>query len=217
MTTLLLIPTELELRRLDDLGGFPDGEITTHLCGFGPIASAARSAQLLAELEPSQVLLVGIAGTYEAALAPVESAHEFSSVALTGVGAGEGASFQGPPALGFPQWPGSPGTTPHPVVDTLPLAARSGHGTLVTSCAAAADPEMAARRRAAFEGALCEDMEGFGVALACALAGVPLRIVRGVSNVVGDRDPAHWRIPAALEAARRLAAPILAETWDPLP
>jgi nucleoside phosphorylase len=48
-------------------------------------------------------------------------------------------------------------------------------------------------------------MEGFAVALACALFRVPLGIVRGLSNVVGDRDPARWRIPAALAAARELA------------
>jgi futalosine hydrolase len=212
--TLLLIPTELELRRLEDLGGFGRGLALTRLCGFGPIAAAARTAQLLAELRPARVLLVGISGSYDEGQAPVESAHEFASVALTGVGAGEGDDFQGPPALGFPQWPGSPGTTTHPVVDTLPLASTNTSAVLITSCAAAADAATAARRKAAFEGALCEDMEGFGVAIACALSGVPLRIVRGVSNVVGDRDSSHWRIPAALEAARKLAAPMLESEWD---
>lgn len=48
-------------------------------------------------------------------------------------------------------------------------------------------------------------MEGFGVALACALHGVPLSIVRGFSNAVGERDPSRWKIPLALGAARALA------------
>jgi nucleoside phosphorylase len=57
-------------------------------------------------------------------------------------------------------------------------------------------------------------MEGFGVALACALERVPLAIVRGISNLVGDREPARWRIPAALAAARRLGLECLAdEAW----
>ena len=60
-----------------------------------------------------------------------------------------------------------------------------------------------------YSGALAEDMEGFGVALACQLAGTPCWIVRGISNQVGDRDPAHWRIPAALTAARRRALELL--------
>ena len=53
-------------------------------------------------------------------------------------------------------------------------------------------------------------MEGFGVALACALAGVPLCIVRGASNRVGERDPSTWRIDEAIDSARALAAEVLA-------
>jgi futalosine hydrolase len=52
-------------------------------------------------------------------------------------------------------------------------------------------------------------MEGFGVAFACALARVPCTIVRGISNVVGERDKRNWRIPDALAAARTLALELL--------
>jgi futalosine hydrolase len=44
-------------------------------------------------------------------------------------------------------------------------------------------------------------MEGFAVAAACRLRGVPVAIVRGISNVAGDREPSRWRIDEALEAA----------------
>lgn len=211
--TLLLVPTELELRRLEDLGGFVRGRALIQLSGFGPVAAAARTMQLVGTLRPARVLLVGIAGSYDLERAPVESAHEFGAVASSGVGAGEGEDFQGPPALGFPQWPGSSSTTPHAVTDTLPLASAAAP-LLLTTCAASTGAEMAARRREAFPAALCEDMEGFGVALACALTRTPLRIVRGVSNAVGDRDPAHWRLPAALEAARVLANQVLESPWE---
>jgi futalosine hydrolase len=49
------------------------------------------------------------------------------------------------------------------------------------------------------------------VALACLLGGVPLGIVRGISNDAGDRDKSRWQIPAALTAAAELALRILAE------
>ena len=216
--SLLLVPTELELSRLVDQGGFERGSCLVSLCGFGPVAAAARTAQLLAQLGPRRVLLVGLAGTYDARAHPVESAAEFAEVALYGVGAGEGEGFLGPPALGFPQWPGSPGTTPHPVVDSLPLAAppAGAAGTLLTTCAAAATGDEVRRRRALFPAATAEDMEGFAVAMACALADTPLRIVRGFSNLVGDRAPERWRIPGALAAARELARAILADepSWD---
>lgn len=209
--TLLLVPTELELRRLQDQGGFGLGRCLVHLCGFGPVAAAARCAQLLGELRPRRVILIGIAGAYDDGQYPRGSALEFDAVALDGVGAGLGADFEGPPALGFPQWPGSPGTTPHPVVDTVPLATAdaSQKRLLLTTCAASKSDEEVAQRLERYPTALAEDMEGFAVALACALHRTPLRIVRGISNRVGDRRPEHWRIPSALASARDAVVALL--------
>ncbi|MEM7516156.1 MAG: futalosine hydrolase [Planctomycetota bacterium] len=221
--TLLLVPTELESQRLDDAGGFEPGSALQALCGFGPVAAAARTSELLSRLRPARALLVGICGSYDDERAPVGSALEFGRVHLDGVGVGEGSRFVGPPALGFPQWPGSvdagnegQGDSParlSPIYDEIQLASDS-EALLLTTCAASDSPEHAAERLERHP-ALGEDMEGFAVALSCALAGVPLRIVRGVSNIVGDRDPAHWRIPSALQAARRLALDVLhdSEGW----
>jgi len=215
--TLVLVPTELEQRRLDDLGGLPTGLGVLALCGFGPIAAAARTAQLLAELAPARVLLLGICGVYDARQHAVGSALEFDEVVVEGVGVGEGAALVPPPALGFPQWPAS-SAQGAAIFDRLNLAARRRDGPtrlLVTTCAASADQRQARVRASRFDHALAEDMEGFAVALACALRGTPLRIVRGVSNEVGDRAPERWRIPAALAAARELAIEVLneAQAW----
>jgi len=210
--TLLLIPTELERRRFLDLGGLPPGLAQVERCGFGPVAAAARTAQLLGRLRPARVLLVGIAGVYDAERTPVGEAFEPAAVAIDGVGVGEGASLVAPPQLGFPQWPGSgpdAGGT-RAIYDRLDLGGPPGReGLLLTTCAASADPAQAAVRRERFPDAVAEDMEGFAVGTACALAAVPLAVVRGISNVVGDRDPERWRIPAALSAARRRALEIL--------
>ena len=43
----------------------------------------------------------------------------------------------------------------------------------------------------------------YAVAVAASLFGVPLRIVRGASNLAGDRDHAGWRLADALGAVRR--------------
>ena len=133
--TLVLIPTELELRRLQDHGGIDARLGSLDLCGFGPVAAAARTAQLLAELNPKRVLLIGIAGAYDTALHPIGSALEFSLVSIEGIGAGEGETAKGPPALGFPQWPGSDCTIPHPIMDEIALAT-DGSPELLTTCAA---------------------------------------------------------------------------------
>lgn len=214
--TLLLVPTELELRRLEDLGGFPADCGALEICGFGPIAAAARTAQLIARRRPARALLIGICGAYDVARQPVGTALEFDEVGVVGVGVGEGAALIPPPRLGFPQWPGSAERS-SAIFDRLPLATQSPADPprrLLTTCAASADAAQAAVRCAHMPGAVAEDMEAFAVALACALESIPLRVVRGVSNEVGDRAPEHWRIPAALAAARELALEILAQPMD---
>ncbi|MCY2958635.1 MAG: futalosine hydrolase [Planctomycetota bacterium] len=216
--TLILVPTAVEERRLEDQGGFDPGLGLVALCGFGPIAAAARTAELLSTLRPARVVLVGIAGTFDAELLPIGRALAFDAVAVEGIGAGEGRDLAGPAALGFPQWPGAGGS--EAIHDRIVLARsrvrdparlRDPERTalLLSTCAASASAAQAALRRERFPEALAEDMEGFAVALACALAGVPCQIVRGISNVVGDREPARWRIPAALAAARLCAHEVL--------
>lgn len=215
---LVLVPTAVEERRLEDHGGFEAGLGIVALCGFGPIAAAARTAELLAALRPSRVVLVGIAGTFDPELLPIGRALAFDAVAVEGIGAGEGRTLAGPTALGFPQWPGVGGSQAiHDRIvlarsherDPVRLRDPARTALLLSTCAASASAAQAAVRRERFPEALAEDMEGFAVAFACALAGVPCQIVRGISNVVGDREPAHWRIPAALAAARLCALDVL--------
>ena len=206
--TLVLVPTALELARLEDLGGLGSTAIVAP-CGFGVIAAAARTAELLSRLTPSRVILVGIAGAYDLSRDPLGSALEFAMVSVTGVGVGEGAAHLPPPELGFPQWPASLHPARAAVFDRLELELRDGP-LLLTTCAASASPAEARERRTRFPDARAEDMEGFAVAMACSLAGVPLSIVRGISNAVGDRTSEHWSIPRALAGARELCLSVLA-------
>jgi futalosine hydrolase len=55
--------------------------------------------------------------------------------------------------------------------------------------------ELAAR----VPGATAEGMEGFGVATAARNWGVPILEIRAISNLVGPRDRAAWRIDEALD------------------
>jgi futalosine hydrolase len=58
-------------------------------------------------------------------------------------------------------------------------------------------------------GALCESMEGAAAAHVCALHDVPFLEVRGVSNLVEDRDRAKWRIKEAADAAQAVVLTLL--------
>ena len=76
-TTLVLVPTELELQRLEDQGGLDPGLARVLLSGFGPIAAAARTAQLLELERPERVLWVLFdADAYDAYAAGLRRARD---------------------------------------------------------------------------------------------------------------------------------------------
>ncbi|MBI2480092.1 MAG: futalosine hydrolase [Planctomycetia bacterium] len=200
MTTLLLTPTPLELRVLGPLlspaVGANEGRI--ELCGFGPIASAARSMQLIALYQPTHVVLVGIAGGLRPEFL-VGTARNFQEVVCVGIGAGTGANHRSAGDIGWKHWSSAGATKDHScegIGDSLSLVP-----WLLTVCAAAANDADVAMRLARHPDAEAEEMEGFGVAVACSLAGVPLQIIRGISNRAGDRAQRNWDIEGALRAA----------------
>jgi len=215
---LILVPTEMERRGLEPMLASASGQnCRVDLCGFGPVAAAARTAQLLAEHAPKRVLLVGIAGRLDDRLA-IGAAYRFERVSCYGIGAGTGGDFLPAASLGWPQWMGDADGTSPPIgdeIDGLSSCAAGGGGVrsdlLLSVCAAAACAEDARLRKQAFPAATAEDMEGFAVAFACRLRGVPLDIVRGISNTAGDRDRSGWQVAVALEAAGRLSRQIMAE------
>lgn len=216
--TLVLVPTAFEVERL-----FPDLSVPTHgaveridavdgttvlaIVGFGMAAAGVSSALLIERVRPKRCLHVGIAGSYDVAAAPLGSVIRATDVASHGIGVGEGALHQGPTSIGFPQLVAEPERDV--VYDLVAIqhwmqdAARAvipGRVLTVTSAAASLD-EARARRTLGF-GAIVEDMESFAVALACHATAVPLEILRGVSNAVGERNKSRWKIDDALLAVR---------------
>ncbi len=52
-------------------------------------------------------------------------------------------------------------------------------------------------------GVICENMEGAAVAQICCLYGVPFVEIRGISNIVEDRDTNKWQMKLAAENCQR--------------
>jgi futalosine hydrolase len=88
----------------------------------------------------------------------------------------------------------------------LPTAVAGEILTLATVTGTAATAE---RLAAAHPDAVAEAMEGYGVACAAAGAGVPFAELRTISNLIGPRDRAAWRIPEALAALTAVASAAL--------
>ena len=59
--------------------------------------------------------------------------------------------------------------------------------------------------------AICENMEGAAVAHVCAIYGIPMIEVRGISNIVEDRNRGKWDIKTASENLQRLVLGFLKE------
>ena len=200
---LLLVPSELERSRLRLPGPGVEGAAGAELlvCGVGLAAAAATCAARLAAGGVERCVLVGLAGTRDPQAAPPGALVAGRAVRNEAVGAGHGATFLDASEMGLP-----PADALPDLLALAPPGARvpAAAGVIGTVAAASASPEEAAQWRARHPDVLVEEMEGWAVALACRRAGVPLTILRAVSNVAGDRDRRRWELPrafAALQAA----------------
>ncbi|MGW0464534.1 futalosine hydrolase [Streptomyces sp. NPDC003027] len=81
-------------------------------------------------------------------------------------------------------------------------AQRHTVGPVLTVSTVTGTAERAAELARRHPGAAAEAMEGFGVAEAAAAHGVPVVEIRAVSNAVGPRDRAAWRIGQAMDSLR---------------
>jgi futalosine hydrolase len=92
---------------------------------------------------------------------------------------------------------------PVPLYNVLPMqvfpVARRAAFVTMSTCTGT---EGAARAIEARTGGAVESMEGAAVAHVAHLHGIPVGEVRGISNVVTDRDRSAWRLQEAAEAAQ---------------
>lgn len=205
---LILVPTgyELDLLRPQIAPIIDERNVVIEVCGFGTIASGICTTRLLTRHTPDSVILVGIAGALKPQL-DIGTAAAFSHFGCYGIGAGSGSEYRTAGELGWNQWADPEtgqcfGDTMH--LDRGLTESASDSPMLLTVCAASSNRTDVEHRIRRFPFAVAEDMEAFSVAMACRLAHTPLTVIRGISNMAGDRDKSHWDVPAALEAAAKL-------------
>ena len=199
---LIVVATAAEAERLRDLSPWTEVVVS----GVGPVAAALATAAALRAGDYDLAVSAGIAGAYPGSgLVPGDLAVS-SELIHADLGTQDGAAWLGPEDLGlsvrpdaahfghFVAWAGA-----------ADLARRAGaaFGPMLTLSTVTASAAGAAAWETRFPGALTEGMEGAGVAHAALLAGVPALELRGISNAVGPRDRASWRIGEALAATRR--------------
>lgn len=192
------------------------GPIDVVAVGVGPAAAAAGTATALttAALAGRPYTLAVSAGIGGGFTAPPGALLVADAITVADLGAETPEGFLPVTELGF-------GTVTHrpPASLVRELAAATSAtavGTVLTVSTVTGTAERAALLARRHPGAVAEAMEGFGVAEAAAAHGVPVAEIRAVSNAVGPRDRAAWRIGdalAALTEAFGKAAPTLT-SWN---
>ena len=188
-----------------------DVRFDVRLAGVGPAAAAANTAMALASAEYDLVVSAGIGGGFPER-AGVGSLVVSSEIVAADLGAETPEGFSSVDELGF-------GSSRVPVDETiaqkmtvalgvagLPVCS----GPILTVSTATGTAQSALMLTVRVPGAAAEGMEGFGVATAARLRGVPVLEIRAISNPVGPRNRAAWKIREALDALEA-AGPTLLE------
>ncbi|MET7483453.1 futalosine hydrolase [Streptomyces sp. NPDC005538] len=179
--------------------------------GVGPAAAAAATATALATTPYDLVVSAGIGGGFQPG-APVGCLVIADEITAADLGAETPDGFLPVTDLGFGTVTHRPPTA---LVRDLATATGARAGVVLTVSTVTGTAARAAELHARHPRALAEAMEGFGVAEAAVAHGIPVLELRAVSNPVGPRDRAAWRIGDALAALTEgfgKCAPVL-ESW----
>ncbi|MBM0235112.1 futalosine hydrolase [Micromonospora sp. STR1_7] len=193
-----------------------DAAVTVVPAGVGPAVAGAATARLLALAEAAgrpyrAVVSAGVAGGFAGRAAVGDMVLGTASIAAD-LGAESPDGFIPVDELGMPPallgggsvLPADPRLLAA-LRAALPSATVGPVLTVSTVTGTAAGTEELRRRHPE---AVAEAMEGYGVAVAAAQAGVPFAELRTISNPIGPRDRDAWRLREAL-AALTTAAPAL--------
>jgi futalosine hydrolase len=194
---LLCFSTELEgalLRRRYE----GSSNVALVRTGVGPVNAAHALTLFIAHERPSAIVVCGVGGAYPNSGLRVLDVVCADTECYGDLGATSPAGFLDMQALGFPVV-----DVDVPLYNTLPMqifpVPRRVPFVTMSACtgtdAAASDTETRTR------GAV-ESMEGAAIAHVAHLHTIRVGEVRGVSNMVGDRNTTAWRLTDAATAAQ---------------
>lgn len=207
LPTRLLIVTAVEpeaaaVRAGVAASGVDPTTVVVAAVGVGPAAAAAGTARLLTLAEADRtpyraVISAGIAGGFPGRAA-VGATVLGSRTFAADLGAESPDGFLPVDQLGF----GSNLLDADPTLLKLLTTALPSAvvGDILTLATVTGTTQSTAILQARHPRAVAEAMEGYGVACAAQLAGVPFAELRTVSNPIGPRDRAAWRLREAFSA-----------------
>lgn len=207
-------------------GKLSDTDICLAHSGIGKAAAAATAVTLLNSCQPEALWLFGCGGAYpgkglrigDLTLASAEIFGDEGVATNKGFCDLAGMRLPMRPASGpfFNSWPvdqklhdwAQPHLVKHAKKADLTLC--SGPFVTVSTCTGTTTK---AKEIAGRTAGICENMEGAAVALACQQLSVPLLEVRGISNLVEDRDSSRWNLPLGMSSAQNAIMALL-QAWS---
>ena len=195
---LLCVATELEGALLRERLDGTDPSIAIVRTGVGAVNAAHAVTLFLARTGARSIVVCGVGGAYPSAGLAVGDVACAESECYGDLGATSPSGFLDMKALGFPIV-----EAPIPLFNELPMqvfpVSRRVRFVTVASCTGTDAAARAIEERT--RGAV-ENMEGAAVAHVAHLHDVPVGEIRGISNIVTDRNTQAWRLKEAATAAQ---------------
>jgi futalosine hydrolase len=197
MSLLICIATELEGRLLRERLGSRD-DVTIVCTGVGPVNAAHAVTLAITRQRLDAIVICGVGGGYPGSGLAVGDVVSADVECYGDLGASSRSGFLDMKTLGFPVIAGA-----EPIYNDLPLQVfpteRRAKFVTVNTCTGI---EASARQLAARTGGAVENMEGAAIAHVALIHGIPVGQLRGISNLVTDRDHGAWRVRDAAVAAQ---------------
>ena len=198
VSVLLCVATDLEGALLRERIGNANPSVAIVRTGVGAV-NAAHAVTLFLERTGAQSIVVcGIGGAYPSSGLAIGDVACAESECYGDLGAMSPSGFLDMKALGFPTVEAPSRLFNEIPMQVFPLPRRVRFVT-VASCTGTEEAARAMEKRT---GGAVESMEGAAVAHVAHLHGVPVGEVRGISNLVTDRDTGSWRVREAAVAAQ---------------
>ena len=198
MNILICVATEIEgalLRKHST----KRHRIQVVVTGVGPVNAAHAATLAIVKETPDAIVVCGVAGAYPLSGLQIGDVVCASLEIYGDLGAQSPSGFLDMQALGFPIVP-----APTLLFNELPMQIlptdRSVRFVTVSTCTGT---ESVAREIEGRTRGAVENMEGAAVAHVAHLHKIPAGEVRGISNIVTNRDSKSWRLREAAEAAQQ--------------
>jgi futalosine hydrolase len=177
------------------------------ISGPGMANAAAACAAAIERFKPARIFNTGICGLYARDRALLGTAVIGEQAIFADTGAQSDTAFTSLSEMGLPVAQPPAGSVFNAIeLDSLGLPQGLLRADFLTVASVSGSPEYAKKISGRFQHRsgvlLCEDMESAAVALAALRSGIPCTVVRGISNLCGERDHARWEISAAARSAQ---------------